>query len=158
MFDGLSCKYFMCVYVKLQIVIIMWGWRYDFLRVLCVRVKLWLFYVWIKLLLYIWVDCYSFTCVDEEWLCVDKIVTCLCVWVKPWLFMCGGEIVCVCAAKRECSVEVDAPWGDMEVQRNLPALKFFHDLSSGQYIYRFGEKTKNKKMNKKKTSFQSWWC
>ncbi|OWF48647.1 protein KIAA0100-like isoform X2 [Mizuhopecten yessoensis] len=32
-------------------------------------------------------------------------------------------------AKRKCVVEVEDPWGNMEVERNLPTLKFYHDFS-----------------------------
>ncbi|XP_070204899.1 protein hobbit-like isoform X2 [Littorina saxatilis] len=46
-----------------------------------------------------------------------------------WGRLIGAERDGTKRAKRECSVEVDAPWGNMEIQRNLPALKFFHDFS-----------------------------
>ncbi|XP_071094347.1 protein hobbit-like isoform X1 [Haliotis cracherodii] len=32
-------------------------------------------------------------------------------------------------ARRSCVVEVDQPWGNMSVERSLPPLKFFYDLS-----------------------------
>ncbi|XP_069135589.1 protein hobbit-like isoform X1 [Argopecten irradians] len=32
-------------------------------------------------------------------------------------------------AKRKCVVEVEDPWGNMEVERNLPTLKFYHDFN-----------------------------
>lgn len=35
-------------------------------------------------------------------------------------------------AKRTSVVEVDLPWGNTTVERNLPALKFFHDFSCGK--------------------------
>ncbi|XP_076453404.1 protein hobbit-like isoform X2 [Babylonia areolata] len=47
-----------------------------------------------------------------------------------WGRLIGAERDGTKRAKRECVVEVDSPWGNMEVQRNLPALKFFHDFSS----------------------------
>ncbi|KAL8564427.1 hypothetical protein ACOMHN_057449 [Nucella lapillus] len=47
-----------------------------------------------------------------------------------WGTLVGAERDGTRRAKRECVVEVEAPWGDMEIQRNLPALKFFHDFSS----------------------------
>ena len=37
------------------------------------------------------------------------------------------------SAKRTATVEVEQPWGNMTVERNLPALKFFHDFSCGEY-------------------------
>jgi len=39
--------------------------------------------------------------------------------------------MCPFSAKRSCVVEVEQPWGDTTVERNLPALKFTHDFSSG---------------------------
>jgi hypothetical protein len=36
------------------------------------------------------------------------------------------------SAKRSCTVEVAHPWTSMEVERNLPALKFYHDFSCGK--------------------------
>lgn len=53
-------------------------------------------------------------------------ITSMHVWGK----LIGAEREGTKRAKRECLVEVDKPWGNMEVQRNLPALKFFHDFSS----------------------------
>lgn len=38
-------------------------------------------------------------------------------------------------AKRSCKVSVGGPWGEMSVERNLPALKFYHDFSCGKYQY-----------------------
>lgn len=35
-------------------------------------------------------------------------------------------------AIRECTVNVGAPWEDMVVERKMPALKFYHDLSCGE--------------------------
>ncbi|KAL4223450.1 hypothetical protein ACF0H5_016921 [Mactra antiquata] len=46
-----------------------------------------------------------------------------------WGRLIGSEIEGAKRAKRSCVVEVDEPWGDSTVQRNLPALKFFHDFS-----------------------------
>lgn len=42
-------------------------------------------------------------------------------------------IAFVYTAKRSCKVSVGGPWGEMSVERNLPALKFYHDFSCGKY-------------------------
>ncbi|XP_060562860.1 LOW QUALITY PROTEIN: protein hobbit-like [Ruditapes philippinarum] len=47
-----------------------------------------------------------------------------------WGRLIGAEIEGAKRAKRSCTVEVAQPWGDQTVQRNLPALKFFHDFSA----------------------------
>jgi hypothetical protein len=38
------------------------------------------------------------------------------------------------SAKREATVEIPSPWDDMIVQKNMPALKFYHDFSCGKPI------------------------
>jgi len=43
--------------------------------------------------------------------------------------------LCFDTAKRTCSVEVANPWGNMNVQRNLPALKFYHDFTCGKILF-----------------------
>ncbi|KAL3856242.1 hypothetical protein ACJMK2_011019 [Sinanodonta woodiana] len=47
-----------------------------------------------------------------------------------WGRLAAGEQEGAKRAKRTCTVEVAEPWGPMTVERNLPALKFYHDFSS----------------------------
>ncbi|XP_025090124.1 protein KIAA0100-like isoform X2 [Pomacea canaliculata] len=47
-----------------------------------------------------------------------------------WGRLVGAEREGTRRAKRTCTLELDSPWGNMQVERNLPALKFFHDFSS----------------------------
>ncbi|XP_078336664.1 protein hobbit-like [Crassostrea virginica] len=46
-----------------------------------------------------------------------------------WGRLIGAEQEGLKRAKRSCSVLVGGPWGEMMVERNLPALKFYHDFS-----------------------------
>ncbi|XP_052074223.1 protein KIAA0100-like isoform X2 [Mytilus californianus] len=46
-----------------------------------------------------------------------------------WGRLVGAEQDGTKRAKRSCTVEVATPWTNMEVERNLPALKFYHDFS-----------------------------
>ncbi|XP_048751983.2 protein hobbit-like isoform X2 [Ostrea edulis] len=46
-----------------------------------------------------------------------------------WGRLIGAEQEGLKRAKRSCTVSVGGPWGDMTVERNLPALKFYHDFS-----------------------------
>lgn len=42
--------------------------------------------------------------------------------------------VCHFAAERYCKVEVEDPWGEMTVLRNMQPLKFYHDFQCGRYL------------------------
>ncbi|CAG5125824.1 unnamed protein product, partial [Candidula unifasciata] len=46
-----------------------------------------------------------------------------------WGLLIGAEREGTHRAKRTCQVELDKPWEAMSVERNLPAMKFFHDFS-----------------------------
>lgn len=46
-----------------------------------------------------------------------------------WGRLIGAEQEGLKRAKRSCKVSVGGPWGEMSVERNLPALKFYHDFS-----------------------------
>ncbi|BFZ05396.1 hypothetical protein BsWGS_08435 [Bradybaena similaris] len=46
-----------------------------------------------------------------------------------WGLLIGAEREGTYRAKRTCQVELDKPWEAMSVERNLPAMKFFHDFS-----------------------------
>lgn len=37
-------------------------------------------------------------------------------------------------AKRSSVVEVDEPWGNVVIERSMPSLKFYHDLTFGNVI------------------------
>uniref|UniRef100_A0A224YP88 Protein, containing Apt1 domain n=1 Tax=Rhipicephalus zambeziensis TaxID=60191 RepID=A0A224YP88_9ACAR len=48
---------------------------------------------------------------------------------QVWGTLAGAEQEAPPRAKRSSTVEVGAPWGNMTVQRSMPSLKFYHDLT-----------------------------
>lgn len=48
---------------------------------------------------------------------------------QVWGTLAGAEQEAPARAKRSSTVEVGAPWGNMTVQRSMPSLKFYHDLT-----------------------------
>lgn len=38
-------------------------------------------------------------------------------------------------AKRCSIVEIDEPWGNFAIERSMPSLKFYHDLTFGMYFF-----------------------
>ncbi|CAI9740932.1 Hypothetical predicted protein [Octopus vulgaris] len=49
--------------------------------------------------------------------------------MHAWGKMIGAAQEGIKRSKRMCSVEIKSPWEDMEVERSLPPIKFFYDLS-----------------------------
>ena len=44
-------------------------------------------------------------------------------------------IVLYCiAARRKYSIELGAPWGSISVEKNMPSIKFYHDLSASMFV------------------------
>ncbi|KAH7955432.1 hypothetical protein HPB52_000876 [Rhipicephalus sanguineus] len=48
---------------------------------------------------------------------------------QVWGTLAGAEQEAPPRAKRSSTVEVGTPWGNMTVQRSMPSLKFYHDLT-----------------------------
>lgn len=69
--------------------------------------------------------------------CDELAMVSKCVKWKQILWQSSYHCFCffVLIAKRSCKVSVGGPWGEMSVERNLPALKFYHDFSCGKYQY-----------------------
>jgi len=40
--------------------------------------------------------------------------------------------LCCIAARRKYSIELGAPWGSISVEKNMPSIKFYHDLDAGR--------------------------
>lgn len=38
------------------------------------------------------------------------------------------------AAKRSSIVEIDEPWGKFAIERSMPSLKYYHDLTFGNVL------------------------
>ena len=36
------------------------------------------------------------------------------------------------AARRKYFIELGAPWGSISVEKNMPSIKFYHDLDAGR--------------------------
>ncbi|KAI0220372.1 Fmp27_GFWDK domain-containing protein [Lamellibrachia satsuma] len=52
-----------------------------------------------------------------------------------WGILIGAEQMASNRATRSCLVEIDQPWGNMTVERRMPPLKFYHDLSCDVSVF-----------------------
>jgi len=41
-------------------------------------------------------------------------------------------ILCCIAARRKYCIELGTPWGSISVEKNMPSIKFYHDLNAGR--------------------------
>lgn len=63
------------------------------------------------------------------------------LFVKFSTFISEVSFVCIFytyftlfSAKRCSLVEIDEPWGNFTIERSMPSLKFYHDLTFGMYF------------------------